>query len=210
MPPADTHELIIEFDEPGRAALAASRSRLVLVKLSSGWMPDIVWVACDPQPVTRISWEDVYGMYGGGIPSQNGDPAAADFDVYPASDRTIYHFFGLGFGTPEPAPELGAGRFAVVNHTPFQYAFGLTQRVTVNGAARASPVNWTVVPGGRDAQFTRSATISMWTQPDAKPGQLITTLPASRLTLAFDDGQPVRRYRFDADAGALGEAKPFA
>jgi hypothetical protein len=203
MRPGDGFELLIEFGESEMRALSKSRSRLVLVRPFSGWVPDIVWVACEPEPLTRITWHDVYGIYAGSIPSRCGDPAAAKFTVYPASDRTIHHFLGIAFGTPEPAAQLGAGRYGVVNHTPFQYAFGLMQRVTVNGIARTSPVNWSVVPGGRDAEFMRSETLHLWTQPDAAPGQLIAKSPARRLALSFDAGEPIRRCRFDAATETL-------
>jgi hypothetical protein len=206
MPSPVTRTVVVEFGARASRALAQDRSRLLVAKAFGGAVPEIVWLACEPEPFTTITWSETYGVYAGPIPSPEGDPAKATAAVYPAAPGSVYDFLGSLFGTPQRVADLGDGRFSVRNRAPHQLAFGLTQSAFVNGAETNGPVNFAVVPVQQTAEFAASMRIVMWTQPHGASGQLVRRFPAHSTMVELGDGPALRRFRYDpSSARFIGE-----
>jgi len=198
------YTLTIEFDAAGLSLIHSAKLKIVIVKTvnSDPVSVSTAWVAFQPTaPNNTITWTEEYGVYAFSSPVTDGvqiqrlsDHEAQREQVYTFTDASL---FGE---VPTHASGNAEQAYSVINQSGHQWAFGLTQSVTVNGKQLNSLIlNAAVVPDKSTAVFRPTIKLSVGFRGVVENGVVITNFSNIHTTFEYQLNEKEKKLTFNPE-----------
>lgn len=188
-----TRTLKINFSDEALNKLAKLKKRIVLVKESNEPCPvtgaSIAWFTTTPFQTVKITWEDVFYMYGSQTEFKSN--AIIDKSSYTPNaivDGSFCYNFGEGAANFKSVDYAGQkGNFYMKNmYKDGDFTvFGLAQKISTGSKTVANPINAVEAALNDSIMFTPVEKIRVFMQADVQDSKVLTSISSEPILLDF-------------------------